>query len=307
MKRHHDHENTISMSSPEKLSDGDVVVEYERQMSKAEARQLFDWVLWERAQRWHEELNSGISARLPDSGKKLLLFLEASLRELNNQSRDARGLWRLHGSNGKARVPDKVMCQICGSSDISKCILSDVALPLFASSEDAKWRGGHENGLTTSSLKKLFGGEARVGDERKRTEAEVPQLQEATAGCICAHPNGGKRLCLLSDASLGELNDQCQDPQADPCLQDGSSEAQVPDEAVCEICGNGSYPNLIANCIGCNNYEHCYCMQVATFVVPDEWYCNSCQERLTGQLDVTEALVGFCTLRNTAPPPHIGP
>ncbi|KAL6598214.1 hypothetical protein ACP70R_046379 [Stipagrostis hirtigluma subsp. patula] len=199
---------------------------------------------------------------------------------------------------------DKVMCQICGSSDISKCILSNVALLLSAFSEDAKWCGGHENEMTTASLEKLFGGEARVGDERKRTEAEVPQLQEATAGCISAHPNGGKRLCLLSDASLGELNDQCQDPQAAPCLQDGSSEARVPDqdEAVCEICGNGSYPNLIANCIGCNNYEH---WMVVTFVVPDEWYCN-CQERLTGQLDVTE-VVGFCTLRNTGPPPHIGP
>ncbi|XP_062208931.1 uncharacterized protein LOC133910608 [Phragmites australis] len=55
-------------------------------------------------------------------------------------------------------------------------------------------------------------------------------------------------------------------------------------EVVCEICGSGSKPQLIANCTRCDAYQHCYCMQVVTFAIPHEWYCDECQTNANGGL-----------------------
>ncbi|RLN39707.1 uncharacterized protein C2845_PM01G18160 [Panicum miliaceum] len=54
------------------------------------------------------------------------------------------------------------------------------------------------------------------------------------------------------------------------------------DIVVCEICGSGSNPDLIANCAQCNASEHCYCTQVLTHVIPKEWYCAGCHEYANG-------------------------
>ncbi|XP_066390302.1 PHD finger-containing protein 5-like [Miscanthus floridulus] len=48
---------------------------------------------------------------------------------------------------------------------------------------------------------------------------------------------------------------------------------------VCEICGSGSAPHLIANCARCSAREHWYCMQVLTFLIPRIWFCNRCQRK----------------------------
>ncbi|OEL36823.1 hypothetical protein BAE44_0002159, partial [Dichanthelium oligosanthes] len=60
-------------------------------------------------------------------------------------------------------------------------------------------------------------------------------------------------------------------------------------EVVCEICGSGSAPHLIANCARCNAHEHwyslsfflpvhwLYCMRVLTFLIPHIWFCYRCQ------------------------------
>uniref|UniRef100_A0A0A8YNM0 AIPP2-like SPOC-like domain-containing protein n=1 Tax=Arundo donax TaxID=35708 RepID=A0A0A8YNM0_ARUDO len=53
-------------------------------------------------------------------------------------------------------------------------------------------------------------------------------------------------------------------------------------EMVCEICGSGSRPHLIANCTQCDAYEHCYCMPVVDFAIPHEWQCYECQEKANG-------------------------
>ncbi|KAF8698785.1 hypothetical protein HU200_035043 [Digitaria exilis] len=54
------------------------------------------------------------------------------------------------------------------------------------------------------------------------------------------------------------------------------------DTVVCEICGSGSLPHLIANCARCNASQHRYCMRVLTYVIPNEWYCAGCQEYADG-------------------------
>ncbi|NP_001307172.1 uncharacterized protein LOC100276042 [Zea mays] len=46
---------------------------------------------------------------------------------------------------------------------------------------------------------------------------------------------------------------------------------------VCDICGSGSAPHLIANCARCNAREHGYCMEGLTFLIPLIWFCNRCQ------------------------------
>ncbi|CAN6284343.1 unnamed protein product [Urochloa humidicola] len=51
------------------------------------------------------------------------------------------------------------------------------------------------------------------------------------------------------------------------------------DEVVCEICGSGSAPHLIANCAQCNAHEHWYCMRVLTFLIPRVWFCSRCQRK----------------------------
>lgn len=54
------------------------------------------------------------------------------------------------------------------------------------------------------------------------------------------------------------------------------------DIVVCEICGSGSNSHLIAKCARCNAYEHRYCLQVLTYMIPREWYCADCQEYANG-------------------------
>uniref|UniRef100_J3LPV5 AIPP2-like SPOC-like domain-containing protein n=1 Tax=Oryza brachyantha TaxID=4533 RepID=J3LPV5_ORYBR len=48
---------------------------------------------------------------------------------------------------------------------------------------------------------------------------------------------------------------------------------------VCEICGSGHDPGIMARCTQCNAYQHCYCLPVMTYEVPDEWCCCECQTK----------------------------
>lgn len=54
------------------------------------------------------------------------------------------------------------------------------------------------------------------------------------------------------------------------------------DEPVCEICGSSRDREIMANCAQCNAYQHCYCLQVVTYDIPDEWYCDECQKKANG-------------------------
>lgn len=54
------------------------------------------------------------------------------------------------------------------------------------------------------------------------------------------------------------------------------------DEPVCEICGSSRDRKIMANCAQCNAYQHCYCLQMVTYDIPDEWYCDECQKNANG-------------------------
>ncbi|TVU46547.1 hypothetical protein EJB05_06088 [Eragrostis curvula] len=61
-------------------------------------------------------------------------------------------------------------------------------------------------------------------------------------------------------------------------VQDDAIAVITQSEVVCETCGSGSAPHLIANCARCNAYQHWYCFStVLTFVIPLVWFCYRCQ------------------------------
>ncbi|CAN6294691.1 unnamed protein product [Urochloa humidicola] len=159
----------------------------------------------------------------------------------------------------------KVVCEICGSGKPAKCVQCNATA------------------------------RATVGDGRERTKAEARLLpdwalrekaqrtQEALAAGISGRlPDGGRRLRLWLDAFLGEISNRRLDAHGPPHPHGGNGEAPVPDNVVCEICGSGNLPHLIAQCARCNVHEHRYCMQVVAYSIPHEWHCYECQEKDNG-------------------------
>ncbi|CAL4914954.1 unnamed protein product [Urochloa decumbens] len=67
------------------------------------------------------------------------------------------------------------------------------------------------------------------------------------------------------------------DPNVAGLVKDDAISVIMEGEVVCEICGSGSAPHLIANCARCNAHEHWYCMRVLTFLIPHIWFCSRCQ------------------------------
>ncbi|KAL6592721.1 hypothetical protein ACP70R_049396 [Stipagrostis hirtigluma subsp. patula] len=95
----------MAAASPDNLSGGDGGDGWDelRVSADAEARQMSDQGLKDRVNRARGAFAKGIHAKLPDGGRKLCIWRDAALREL--ERRAALAAPRPHGRNGEPRVP----------------------------------------------------------------------------------------------------------------------------------------------------------------------------------------------------------
>lgn len=110
--------NATATTSAVKLLGGNSTVGDERERIEVEARLLPDWVLREKAQRTQVALAAGIAARLPDGGRRLRLWLDASLGEISNRRRDTHAAPHPQGGDGEAPVPVRHSSVSSSSSSI---------------------------------------------------------------------------------------------------------------------------------------------------------------------------------------------
>ncbi|PUZ40645.1 hypothetical protein GQ55_9G441000 [Panicum hallii var. hallii] len=66
-------------------------------------------------------------------------------------------------------------------------------------------------------------------------------------------------------------------PNVAGLVEDDAISVIIEGEVVCEICGSGSAPHLIANCAPPLSFLYLYCMRVLTLLIPRIWFCYRCQ------------------------------